>query len=246
MSVLSAGVFDKETRLAITSLLNKQVSKWQKTWFSSCKFDVNIVFNEQLFCALSLTQSQMEDMHESGISIYADTASSEQILLQQMFNCNENTMQVLLQTLDTDPIDNVYFDLRNKIFAGFAINSSVKNCKQQPVIKMQLTSEKASLSVYLTADVIQMWLESSSSDQNKKVVSPLKQAAKYSLLPMRVSLKTEPVNFVDVMCLKQGDVIMLKQEVEKPIPVGVNQADNVASGYLVERDNSKAIIFLES
>lgn len=246
MLIMSAGVFDTKTELAIIVLIKEAVLKWQQSWFNNCLFDVDINFNKELFSAFTLRENQVNGTHKSGISIYADSLDSNNPLLLEIFNCNEHTMQALLNVLHTGQIDNLYVDLLNEILSGLSLFIDQSKNNQQPVVEIKLTWQKVSLSVYMDASVVDMWLISNTSQLKKQYIRPLKQAIQNSLVPMCVSLQTEPINFVDVMCLKKGDVIMLKQEVQKPISIDVNDAKKIALGYLVERDNNKAIIFLES
>ncbi|MCF6436997.1 FliM/FliN family flagellar motor switch protein [Pseudoalteromonas sp. MMG022] len=241
MSVTSTGVFDNEMKHSVTGLLTNAVSQWQSAWFSECNFSVDIRFNETLFATLDVEALANQALHESGVSLFAST---ENALLQAMFNCDESTLNALQGELNVDPLDVVYQDFRSHILASLESDTSVAKVREQVVVEVKLSWQGGELSACLDVALFNnLFKQKQTSSQQ---LTPLVQAAQHSHIPLRVSLCSEALNFVDVMCLKKGDVVMLKQEVEEPISIDVNHANNALKGYLVERESHKAIIFSES
>ncbi|CAM4162344.1 FliM/FliN family flagellar motor switch protein [Pseudoalteromonas byunsanensis] len=244
MSVISTGVFDNEMKQAVNDLLRSEVSHWQQTWFMNCPFTVDTDFNEALFCGLEVKEVCDQGMHESGIGIYTHSDKEANSLLQQMFNCDESTLKSLLEELNIAPLDTVYADFRSRIAARLGVKESIVHADPQVIVKAKLSWQGGELIVCLDSKVFECLLKQKYASTQS--LASLVKAAQHSQIPMRVSLKSESINFVDVMCLKKGDVVMLKQEIEKPISIDVNHASGAVQGYLVERENNKAIIFSES
>ncbi|ODB37088.1 hypothetical protein BB427_13910 [Pseudoalteromonas sp. BMB] len=246
MSIKYSGVFDSSLQAFISERLSKATKQWLQTWFIAANdVAVNIQFNEQLFSSLNIQAQTNFKANKTGITLCVQPEPMVEAMLCDALNIDKATLPILLKSLEKKPLAHLNEDLHFKLQCALDVPDNVEIKSAQVAAVIAVKASSWTLDIALDWQVLTHLLPKAEQQESMPVFS-LKHAAKHHTVPVRVAMKSQPLSFVDVMSLKKGDVIMLKQAVEAPIPVEINHVSEVVQGFLVERDSSKAIIFSES
>lgn len=245
MSLRYTATLNEAMKVLFQKHLHAAVNSWLKNFFlNSNNFQLKFQFTESLFCSIEKQESELTIFSNDFLCITSNDLSFKERIQYSAFNIDNELLNLIDKYCQVKPSHFIFSGLYEELINHFGFDVKSHNIPSQKTFKINVEADYGIFNIYMD------WFFIKSIISEEKVKSnnlcPLNKASKNNNVPLKVSLKTVPINFAKAMSLRKGDIIMLNQNITSSIPIEVNGVQNLTKGYLVKSKNKKAIIFSET
>ncbi|TMO66636.1 hypothetical protein CWC19_15845 [Pseudoalteromonas aurantia] len=244
MAIRAVGVVSSEVNEKIRGVLSDCIKQWSSQWFIAPIYDLSFKFNDSLFSSVEVAES-FKCIHETaGYKLLAEDICVRSSLLQDLFNCDKQTLEQIESELSIDAFQSINDDLVKLIYAKCNVALDGVSA-EQVLVSVTLSLNGKSFVINLDSSIFTKMMGSLSA-KSTPPIRAISIASVEASVPMKIAIKSEKIAFSQAVSLQVGDVIRLTHEIDEPVPVEVNGQRNYLKSYLVKSLNNKAIIFTES
>lgn len=244
MSFIHSGVLESESRRLIEQQLSTDLTLWLSDWLGANAkanlADLKFHYSEALFHPpkiwAAVESQELEPITTKADLVCAVFAADVKAYTDALLNLDKSSElnqqdQALVQKLATQSLSALSEGLNS-----FADGSDTTT---PPVVVAELTINDSPFYFYLSTEYVQFFQQKVAQAHPLKTQT-LEQVLSPEQVQVNVNIATQTLSFNDLCQLKKGDVIPLQQQLADPIAITIKGA-NTSSGYLVNKDNNKAI-----